>query len=457
MSTPLCDFVRRYAEAQPLRLHMPGHKGVSLLGPEPLDITEIDGADELFAPSGILADSEAQASRAFGAPTLYSAGGSTLCIQAMLYLAMLSAAAAGRRPHILAGRNAHKAFLHAAALLDIGITWLYPAGETPYYACPITPEQVSAALSADPRPTAVYLTSPDYLGGQVPLREIAEVCRRAGVLLLVDNAHGAYLRFLPESQHPLDLGADLCCDSAHKTLPVLTGGAYLHLSPRLPAALRGRAHDALSLFGSSSPSYLILQSLDAMNDRFGAFRGALSAFLPQAEELKAQLNADGWSLTGEEPLKLTLCPKSRGYTGIEVARHLESLGIFPEFYDPDLVVLMLSPYCGRPELDRLRQALTRLPPRPAVTALPPPLPHPVRVLSPREALCRPAERLPLADCEGRISAAAALSCPPAIPLAVCGERIDREVLRCLRYYGAEACTVLCEPHKESRPFSAEKA
>ena len=149
-----------------------------------------------------------------------------------------------------------------------------------------------------------------------------------------------------------------------------------------------------------------------MNDRFGAFRGALSAFLPQAEELKAQLNADGWSLTGDEPLKLTLCPKSRGYTGIEVARHLESLGIFPEFYDPDLVVLMLSPYCGRPELDRLRQALTRLPPRPAVTALPPPLPHPVRVLSPREALCRPAERLPLADCEGRISAAAALSCPP---------------------------------------------
>ena len=128
MSTPLCDFVRRYAEAQPLRLHMPGHKGVSLLGPEPLDITEIDGADELFAPSGILADSEAQASRAFGAPTLYSAGGSTLCIQAMLYLAMLSAAAAGRRAHILAGRNAHKVFLHAAALLDIGITWLYPAG-----------------------------------------------------------------------------------------------------------------------------------------------------------------------------------------------------------------------------------------------------------------------------------------------------------------------------------------
>ena len=453
ISTPVCDFVRDYAASAPVRLHMPGHKGRGILGCESLDITEIRGADDLYHPEGILARSEENASRLFGCRTVYSAEGSSLAIRAMLYLAYTRSGCKGK---CLAGRNAHKSFLHTAVLLDFPISWLW-AGDS-YLSCPVTAETVEAAiLEEKEKPFAVYLTSPDYLGNLAPVGEIASVCHRYGVPLLVDNAHGAYLRFLPESQHPLDLGADLCCDSAHKTLPVLTGGAYLHLSPRLPAALRGRAHDALSLFGSSSPSYLILQSLDAMNDRFGAFRGALSAFLPQAEELKAQLNADGWSLTGEEPLKLTLCPKSRGYTGIEVARHLESLGIFPEFYDPDLVVLMLSPYCGRPELDRLRQALTRLPPRPAVTALPPPLPHPVRVLSPREALCRPAERLPLADCEGRISAAAALSCPPAIPLAVCGERIDREVLRCLRYYGAEACTVLCEPHKESRPFSAERA
>ena len=105
---------------------MPGHKGKGCLGVETLDITEIDGADELFAPGGIIAESEANASRIFGAETLYSAGGSTLCIQAMLYLISQYAAERGTPPRILAGRNAHKAFVNAAALLDIDIDWILP-------------------------------------------------------------------------------------------------------------------------------------------------------------------------------------------------------------------------------------------------------------------------------------------------------------------------------------------
>ena len=133
MKTPICDFVNNYAKSDAARLHMPGHKGVSVLGCESLDITEITGADELFAPDGIIAESERNASRLFGADTFYSAGGSTLCIQVMLYL--LAADFCERRngetcrfdlpdepnasPLILAGRNAHKAFVNAAALLGI--------------------------------------------------------------------------------------------------------------------------------------------------------------------------------------------------------------------------------------------------------------------------------------------------------------------------------------------------
>ena len=118
MSTPICEFERRYAAENPSRLHMPGHKGKGCLGVETLDITEIDGADELFAPGGIIAESESNASRIFGAETLYSAGGSTLCIQAMLYLISQYAAERGTPPRclilILTGFSRRKARTTAA-------------------------------------------------------------------------------------------------------------------------------------------------------------------------------------------------------------------------------------------------------------------------------------------------------------------------------------------------------
>ena len=117
MNTPICDFARRYADSGALRLHMPGHKGAPLLGPEPYDLTEIDGADSLYEASGIIRESEENASSLFGCTTLYSTEGSSLCIRAMLYLTVIYARQKGQRPLIAAGRNAHKAFVSAAALL----------------------------------------------------------------------------------------------------------------------------------------------------------------------------------------------------------------------------------------------------------------------------------------------------------------------------------------------------
>ena len=128
MTTPIVDFVRRYAQSGTARLHMPGHKGQSLLGCEPWDITEIRGADELYEAEGIIAQSEANATRLFGtAHTYYSTEGSSQCIRAMLHLALQMRPAKAGRPVLLAARNAHKALLYAAALLDFDIQWLWPA------------------------------------------------------------------------------------------------------------------------------------------------------------------------------------------------------------------------------------------------------------------------------------------------------------------------------------------
>ena len=181
----------------------------------------------------------------------------------MLYLALTCGN--GSRT-VVAARNVHRSFVYAAALLDFEIVWLWPECSTSLCGCPVSAETLERTLATLPAPpAAVYLTSPDYLGSVADISALAEVCRKHGTLLAVDNAHGAYLRFLEPSCHPLDLGADLCCDSAHKTLPVLTGGAYLHISRAAPVSLRENAKTAMAMFGSTSPSYLTLASLDLCN------------------------------------------------------------------------------------------------------------------------------------------------------------------------------------------------
>lgn len=446
MDTPILDFVRRYRESGPVRLHMPGHKGRPLLGPEEMDITEIPGADVLYASQGIIRRSEDNAAALFGsARTVYSTEGSSLCIRAMVYLALQYARMTGRPPVVAAGRNAHKVFVSAAALLGMEVRWLYPSdGNYTILSCPVTPKALDAALGAMAQPpAAVYITSPDYLGGCADIPGLARVCRRYGVLLLVDNAHGAYLRFLPESAHPLDLGADICCDSAHKTLPALTGGAYLHFSPHCPPALAEMAENAMGLFASTSPSYLILESLDYVNQYLAD--GAADKFTEAAMRvamLRDTLRRGGWMTCGQEPLKLTVCPKSRGYTGEALAELLRKRGFVCEFSDPDLMVCMFTPETEVTAYSALGEAVQALPALPPVTVLPPSLERPEQVLSPREALLSLREAVPAQESLGRVLAVPTVSCPPAVPIVVCGEQIGPSAVRLFRYYGIETCEVI---------------
>lgn len=443
MSTPICDFVRRYAEGKPVRFHMPGHKGKSFLGFEPFDLTEIDGADELFAPDGIIAQSEKNASDSFGVKTMYSAAGSTLCIQAMMYLTALYAQKQGHRPLVLAGRNAHRAFVSAAAMANADIEWMYPPRSATYHSSEITPETVRDILSKSKRlPDAVYVTSPDYLGNILDIEGISQVCRKFGTLLLTDCAHGSYLKFLPQSVFPTDLGADMCCSSAHKTLPVATGGAYLHISDNAPEIFCKNAKRALSLFASSSPSYLILQSLDLANDYFKIFSSLLSDFVPKVSLLKKQLLDYGYTLSGHEPLKITIFTRPFGYSGQRLAEILEGRNIYPEFYDPDYIVFMLSPQNSDRELEKLKEVLLSIKRLEPIQCPPPVLPRPETVISARQAVFLDTETVPVEDACGRISAAVSVSCPPAIPIAVCGERIDGQVIKMLKYYGIDRCEVV---------------
>lgn len=444
MNTPICDFVERYWKQDSLRLHMPGHKGKSFLGFEAYDITEIDGADSLYHANGIIRESEKNAASLFGTKaTFYSCEGSSLCIRAMVYLAVRFAKQNGKEPVILAGRNAHKTFLTAAALLNVKVQWLYPEESESYLSCKIKNSTVEVAVKKY-KPTAVYLTTPDYLGGLCDVAAISQVCKRHGVPLLVDNAHGAYLKFLERSLHPIDLGADMCCDSAHKTLPVLTGGAYLHVSRSAPNLFSDEAKNALALFGSTSPSYLILQSLDRANAYLADGYGKrLNEFTKATEELKAGLSKD-FALVGDELLKITVKPKEYGYTGEEFAKELFKRNIVCEFYDPDFVVLMLTPETGTDGLEKIKNAFFGIPKKKSVDELVPPIKRGETALGLNEALFCPLKKVRVKDADGTIFGGLNISCPPAVPIAVLGERIDQNSIKLFAYYGIEYVDVITE-------------
>lgn len=469
MTTPIVDFVRRYAQSGTSRLHMPGHKGQSLLGFEPWDITEIKGADELYGADGIIAQSEANATRLFGTVhTYYSTEGSSQCIRAMLCLALQAAPAAGQRPVLLAARNAHKALLYAAALLDFDIQWLWPAPQDAgaLCSCPVSAAKLTGALHGlaqqGKRPFGVYITSPDYLGGVQDIAALAEVCKDFGVPLLVDNAHGAYLRFLPQGgQHPIALGAAMCCDSGHKTLPVVTGGAYLHLGKNAPVQDEAAVRNALALFGSTSPSYLILQSLDKCNQilsegyplRLLQCCGHLTRLRRELNEAAAK-HCPGPLVLESEPLKVTLDAAVLGLSGTELAEKLRAAKIECEYADPRYLVLMFTPDNPPQDFERLTAAVLRIAEE---LVGPVTLPEETagefaelerglhRRCTIRQAVFAPQEQLPAEQAVGRICAMPTVSCPPAIPIVVSGEQITPAAAAWMKRYHVEEVSVIREP------------
>ena len=401
--------------------------------------------------------------------TYYSTEGSSQCIRAMLCLALQAAPAAGQRPVLLAARNAHKALLYAAALLDFDIQWLWPAPQDAgaLCSCPVSTAKLTGALQGlaqqGKRPFGVYITSPDYLGGVQDIAALAEVCKDFGVPLLVDNAHGAYLRFLPQGgQHPIALGAAMCCDSGHKTLPVVTGGAYLHLGKNAPVQDEAAVRNALALFGSTSPSYLILQSLDKCNQilsegyplRLLQCCGHLTRLRRELNEAAAAKHCPGPLAMESEPLKVTLDAAVLGLSGTELAEKLRAAKIECEYADPRYLVLMFTPDNPPQDFERLSAAVLRITEE---LAGPVTLPEETagefaelerglhRRCTIRQAVFAPQEQLPAEQAVGRICAMPTVSCPPAIPIVVSGEQITPAAAAWMKRYHVEEVSVIREP------------
>ena len=199
----------------------------------------------------------------------------------------------------------------------------------------------------------------------------------------------------------------------------------------------------MALFASTSPSYLILQSLDSCNKYLKeVFPRALRDFVPLVRELKAALRGMGYTLFGDEELKLTIRTKPYGYRGREIAKLLENKNIHVEASDDDFVVFMFTPETGEKGLERLEGAMGAIRKRMPIETLRPDCHRPKRILSVREASFAVSENISAAQSEGRVLAAATVGCPPAVPIVVSGERIDRAAVERFAYYGIDTCTVV---------------
>lgn len=437
-NTPLKRALDEYIRQDYARLHMPGHKGTSISPFGELmayDVTEVEGTDSLFEDDGPLKELEEIFTRLYDTKgTVMSAGGSTLCIQAMLRMV------AKKEGRILAGRNIHAAAVNAMALLGLEPVWVYPnRKQEERLIGEISPDAIRSVLEKEKQAgtldslCAVYVTSPDYFGVMSDIRSIAQIAHEYGLPLLVDNAHGAHLHFLKEEYHPMQLGADLCCDSLHKTMPALTGAALLHTSD---AKYCPQMKGAMTVFGSTSPNYLIMLSMDStaaflMQD--GAER--IQQTVTRCEELRQKAREKGFVLPQHcDPMRLTLPLAGTGWDAQTFRKLLRKYKIMEEYLSDSGCVLLFSPFNREEDFKRtealLDEVLIQNQPFTAFPIVPS-----EKVMSLREAFLSPKESVPVEKAEGRIAAQVKITCPPGIPLVMPGERLHKEIIKILKNSG----------------------
>lgn len=460
-----------YAGSDFYPFHMPGHKrnamplmgegrrGQALLGAFALDITEIDGFDNLHEPEGILREAMGRAARLYGADAaFYSVNGSTAGI-----LAMISAAVPEGGKLIMA-RNCHKAVYHAVYLRKLRPVYLYPRTVPQWgIADVITAGQVEEALQLHPDAAAVLLVSPTYDGVVADVGEIAGVAHRFGVPLLVDAAHGAHFGFHPGfPDSPVHLGADAVVVSLHKTLPCMTQtGLLLVKGERVEA---GRVRFFMGVYQTSSPSYLLMASMDscirAVEEKGSAlwddFFRDREDFLKETAKLSflraVTQGTHGNGVWRWDPGKILLTASCDRLSGKELYNILlERYHLQMEAADAAGVTAIVTCCDRREGWQRLAAALREID---ALYTHAGGLAHAgedKRVLPPYpvlEASCRihdavesRAEKVWLCRAGGRVSAEFINLYPPGIPIAVPGERLDSAAVRLLEEYEGQGLAV----------------
>lgn len=455
----------QYSGSDAYPFHMPGHKrnrelmrdvyGGAVCSPYEIDITEIDGFDDLHHADGILKEAMEHMARAVGAKkSFFAVNGSTGALLAALY------AACPRGSRIAAARNCHRSIAHGIRLLSLQPYYIYPPiegklGITLGISGGNVDDILQNAVEKYGDIAAVVITSPTYEGIVSDIMGIAETAHRHGCLLIVDEAHGGHLpyggtgdeRWLPESA--VSQGADIVVQSLHKTLPALTQSAALHIcSDRVDCR---RVSEGLRIFETSSPSYVMMAGMDACvrymegagKERLLWLGKRLDRFYRKAkswDELYL-LDCEG----GFDRTKLVIgAAKLRGMGGLLYRWLLEDYHLQPEMSTPEYVLLMTTVGDTETGFARLEKALEeinerlRKPEVQNIAAILPQddfaLPQADAVLSPAAASELPAESVPIGQSEGRICAEMAYIYPPGIPFLMPGERIGEKQVRLLLYY-----------------------
>ncbi|MCC8182814.1 MAG: aminotransferase class V-fold PLP-dependent enzyme [Clostridiales bacterium] len=443
LEAPLYDVLRQFADEKPLRMHMPGHKGIGLPVPElrgyaALDFTETDRTGDLYRADGLIDRAEQLWADYWGSERcLFLTGGSTQGLHTALSLA----AAAGST--VIMDRVSHRCLHTGMALLDLRPVWL----ERPWLTeggvwGPVSPESVARLLDETGSRT-VCITSPTYYGVCSDVEAIAKVCHDRGARLVVDGAHGAHLPIFYQ-KNPY-ASADLVTVSAHKTLPAPGQSALLFANGFSMDELREHS----LLFATSSPSYPMMAALDRLRTWLacgGEERTFLTAgaSLQLREKYPCLREREGLTL---DPLRLTLLTGD----GDGLNRSLEELGVYPEMHDQNHVVFILTGADGDEQLDRLDAVLTLLGLSYQEPVIPEPFLPPAAeaVCTPREAVFGPQERISLTQAEGRVAAGQIAPYPPGVPVVAPGERITKNHLVYLTQIGynglQEDIAVLREP------------
>ena len=430
MTAPLYEALKSYSAREPVRFHMPGHKGQFLPAPElaplaPIDVTELPSTGNLYEAGEPFDAAQRLWAERFGFETCqFLTGGSTMGIHTGLALCCQP----GER--VLVDRGCHRAVFNALALLDLEPVYLErPWLEEEGLMGPVSPERVEMLLEKHPGIKTVCITSPTYSGVLSDIAAIDRIVHRRGGKLMVDGAHGAHLPFLGVEAFA---GADAVVVSAHKTLPAMGQSALLFVNGAAAELVRLRA----SLFGTSSPSYPMLASLDLARQWMEQEGAALyHRTARRVARLRERFPCLGGGLA-LDPARLTL----RVQDGPAFAQALEQRGIFPEMEDGGHVVLICTAQDGEQSFGRLEGALEQLEnqmgPGPRLPA--PPLPE--RVLSPRQALFSPAQSRVLEGCEGQVSAVQIAPYPPGVPVVAPGEVISKKELAYLKEIGYNMCS-----------------
>ena len=419
--------------------HMPGHKGKAPFGavdPYALDTTELPVTDDLYAPEkGLMEAQRLYAKAAGAAETIFLHNGSTggMHVMAQLY--------AHEGDTVIMPRNAHLSAVNGCVLGGLRPVWI-PVTQTADGYCYTAEADVLRALDEHPEARALLLTRPDYFGGCLPLERIVGKAHEKGIRVLVDEAHGAHLPWLEGMASAGELGADAWVQSVHKTLPGWTGSAVLHLRD---AADRARAMTVLRREQTSSPSFLLMMSIDdarAWMDEHGE-KGLLNG-VQAINELRGLLPslgyADahaGWQDTGLtfDPTRLVIDAPQGGYA---LAEALRESGVDVEMADDRRVVLILTAMDEPEDIRRIGEVLRDIPAvrceLPAVGAA---YAIPKQVMPLRAAAMGRTEQVPLREAVGRVAAASAGLYPPGVPLVCPGEEITEETVHRLQSAGSQ--------------------